>query len=84
MVTKVNLIDKLHTDSGNYFLCKRLILHANMEICCSFESFSGGTFGFSYREDLSCINWNSTIRPILFQSLTPVVILRYTVTPLGR
>ena len=38
MVTKVNLIDRLHTDLGNYLLCKRLILHANMEICCSFKS----------------------------------------------
>ena len=28
---KVNLIDKLHTDLGNYLLCKRLILHANVE-----------------------------------------------------
>ena len=26
MVTKVNLIDKLHTDLGNYLMCKRLIL----------------------------------------------------------
>ena len=32
-------------------LCKRLILHANKEICCSIKSFSGGTFGYSYRED---------------------------------
>ena len=32
MVTKVNLIDKLHTDLGNYLLCKHLILHTNMEI----------------------------------------------------
>ena len=30
MVTKVNLIDKLHTDLGNYLMCKRLILIANM------------------------------------------------------
>ena len=37
-------------------LCKRLILHANMEICCSFKSFAGGTCGFSYREDRSCIS----------------------------
>ena len=29
---------------------KRLILHTNMEICCSFKSFAGGTCGFSYRE----------------------------------
>ena len=56
MVTNVNLIDKLHTDLGNYLLCKRLILHANMEICCSFKSFAGGTRGFSYREDRSCIS----------------------------
>ena len=56
MVTKVNLIDKLRTDLGNYLLCKRLILHANMEICCSFKSFAGGTCGFSYREDRSCIS----------------------------
>ena len=56
MVTKVNLIDKLHTDLGNYLLCKRLILHANMEICCSFKSFAGGTCGFSYREERSCIS----------------------------
>ena len=34
---------KLHTDLGNYLLCKRLILHANMEIYCSFKSFAGGT-----------------------------------------
>ena len=47
---KVNLIDKLYTDLGNYLLCKRLILHANMEIRCSFKSFTGGTCGFSYRE----------------------------------
>ena len=40
IVTKVNLIDKLHTDLGNYLLNKRLILHANMEICCSFKSFA--------------------------------------------
>ena len=56
MVTKVNLIDKLHTDLANYLLCKRLILNANMEICCSFKSFAGGTCGFSYREDRSCIS----------------------------
>ena len=56
MVTKVNLIDKLHTDLANYLLCKRLILIANMEICCSFKSFAGGTCGFSYREDRSCIS----------------------------
>ena len=56
MVTKVNLIDKLHTDLGNYLLCKRLISIANMEICCSFKSFAGGTCGFSYREDQSCIS----------------------------
>ena len=53
---KVNLIDKLYTDLGNYLLCKRLILHANMEICCSFKSFAGGTCGFSYREDRTCIS----------------------------
>ena len=56
MVTKVNLIDKLHTDLGNYLLCKRLILHANMDIYCSFKLFAGGIFGFSYREDRSCIS----------------------------
>ena len=56
MVTKVNLIDKRHTDLGNYLLCKRLILHANKEICCSIESFAGGTCGFSHREDRSCIS----------------------------
>ena len=56
MVTKVNLIDLLHTELGNYLLCKRLILHANMEICCSFTSFASGTWGFSYREDRSCIS----------------------------
>ena len=56
MVTKVNLIDKLRIDLGNYLLCKRLILHTNMEICCSFKSFAGGTCGFSYREDRSCIS----------------------------
>ena len=43
MITKVNLIDRLPTDLGNYLLCKRLILHANMEIFCSFKSFAGGT-----------------------------------------
>ena len=43
MVKRVNLIDKPHTDLGNYLLCKRLILHANMEIYCSFKSFAGGT-----------------------------------------
>ena len=37
-------------------LCKRLILHANKEICCSFKSFAGGTFGYSYREDRRCIS----------------------------
>ena len=37
-------------------LCKRLILHANMEICCSFKSFAGGTFGYRYREDRRCIS----------------------------
>ena len=56
MVPKVNLIDKLHTDLGNYLLCKRLILHANMEICFSFKSFAGGTCGFSYREDRGCVS----------------------------
>ena len=56
MITKVNLIDKLPTDLGNFLLCKRLILHANMEIYCSFKSFAGGTWGFSYREDRSCIS----------------------------
>ena len=56
MVTKVNLVDKLHTDFGNYLFCKRLILRANMEICCSFKSFAGGTCGFSYREERSCIS----------------------------
>ena len=56
MVTKVNFIDKLYTNLGNYLLCKRLILHANMEICCSVKSFAGGTCGFSYREDRSCIS----------------------------
>ena len=30
---------------------KRLILHANMEICYLVKSFAGGTCGFSYRED---------------------------------
>ena len=29
---KVNLIDKLYTDLGNYLLSKRLILHANMAV----------------------------------------------------
>ena len=29
---------------------KRLILHANMEICYLVKSFAGGTCGFSYRE----------------------------------
>ena len=56
IVTKVNLIDKLHTYLSNYLLCKRLILHANIEICCSFKSFAGRTCGFSYREDRSCIS----------------------------
>ena len=56
MVKRVNLIDKPLTDLGNYLLCKRLILHANMEIYCSFKSFAGGTWGFSYREDRSCIS----------------------------
>ena len=37
-------------------LCKRLILHANKEICCSFKSLPGGTFGYSYREDRRCIS----------------------------
>ena len=37
-------------------LFKRLILQTNMEICCSFKSFAGGTCGFSYREDRSCIS----------------------------
>ena len=35
---------------------KCLILHDNIEICCSFKSFAGGTCGFSYREDRSCIS----------------------------
>ena len=26
-----------------------------MEICCSFKSFAGGTFGYSYPEDRRCI-----------------------------
>ena len=56
MVTKVNLIDLLHTELGNYLLCKRLILHANMEICFSFKSFAGGICGFSYREDRGCVS----------------------------
>ena len=56
MVIKVNLIDKLHTDLSNYLLSRRLILHANKEICCSFKSFPGGTCGFSYREEPSCIS----------------------------
>ena len=46
MFTKVNSIDKLHTGLAN----KRLILRANMEICCSFKLFTGRTFGYSYRE----------------------------------
>ena len=33
-----------------------VILHANMEICCSFKSFAAGTCGLSYREDRSCIS----------------------------
>ena len=37
-------------------LFERLILQTNMEICCSFKSFAGGTCGFSYREDRSCIS----------------------------
>ena len=37
-------------------LYKRLILYANKEICCSFKSFAGGTFGYSYREDRRCIS----------------------------
>ena len=37
-------------------LYKRLILHANKEICCSFKSFAGGTFGYSYREDRRCLS----------------------------
>ena len=56
MVTKVNLIDKLQTDLGNYLLCKRHIFYANMEICSSFKSLAGGTCGLSYREDRSCIS----------------------------
>ena len=56
MVTKVNLIDKLQTDLGNYLLSKRHIFNANMEIFSSFKSFAGGTCGFSYREDRSCIS----------------------------
>ena len=56
MVIKVNLIDKLHTDFSNYLLSKRLILHANKETCCSFKPFPGGTCGFSYREEPSCIS----------------------------
>ena len=63
MVTKVSLIDKphtdldnYHTDLDNYLLCKRLILHALMEICSSFKSFAGRTSGFSYQEDRSCIS----------------------------
>ena len=52
MVTIVNLIDKVHHD----LFYKRLILHANMEICCSVKSFAGGNCGFSYREDPSCIS----------------------------
>ena len=39
-----------------YLLYKCLILHDNIEICCSFKSFAGGTCGFSYREDRSCIS----------------------------
>ena len=27
-----------------------------MEICCSFKSFAGGTFGYRYREDRRCIS----------------------------
>ena len=56
MVTKVNLMDKPHTDLDNYLLCKRLILHALMEICSSFKSFAGRTSGLSYQEDRSCIS----------------------------
>ena len=37
-------------------LYKRLILHADKEICCSFKSFAGRTFGYSYREDRRCIS----------------------------
>ena len=56
MVTIVNLIDKLHTDLANWSVFKCLILHANLEICCSVKSFAGGTCGFSYREDRTCIS----------------------------
>ena len=34
---------QVHTDLGNYLLWKRLVLHANIEICSSFKSFAGGT-----------------------------------------
>ena len=37
-------------------LYKRLISHANKEISCSYKSFAGGTFGYSYREDRRCIS----------------------------
>ena len=37
MDIKVNLIDKLHTNLGNYLLCKRLVLHATMKIFYSFN-----------------------------------------------
>ena len=37
MDIKVNLIDKFHTNLGNYLLCKRLVLHATIKICYSFN-----------------------------------------------
>ena len=77
MITKVNLIDKLPTDLGNYLLCKRLILHANMEIYCSFKSFAGGTWGFSYREDRSCISQVVLLQKRHFKSRAELQVFRF-------
>ena len=49
---------------------KRLILHANKEICCTFKSFAGGNFGYSYREDRRCISYRCMSFPCVIVKKT--------------
>ena len=41
-----------------------------MEICCSFKSFAGGTFGYSYREDRRCISYRCMSFPCVIVKKT--------------
>ena len=54
--TKANLTDKLKTDLANWSVVWASYLTCYHGDCCWLLSFAGGTCGFSYREDRSCIS----------------------------